>query len=105
MPVSINVAMPIGLVVNEVLTNALKHAFQGRETGLIKLHSLLDDEGCHVTISDDGVGLPQGAIWPQPGRLSAIIVKSLEQNAGARVLVTSEPDVGVSVTISFAKSA
>ncbi len=32
-PVSINVAMPAGLVVNELLTNALKHAFQGREGG------------------------------------------------------------------------
>ena len=101
--VSINVAMPIGLVVNEVLTNALKHAFKGRESGTILLHSLLDDDGCHVTISDDGVGLPPGKTWPQPGRLSAIIVKSLEQNAGARVAVTSAPGAGVSVTISFAK--
>lgn len=100
-PVSVNVAMPTGLVVNEVLTNSLKHAFKGREGGLIKLQSLIDDTGCHITISDDGVGLKEGGIWPQPGRLSAIIVQSLKQNASAKVSVDSTPGKGVSVKISF----
>ena len=39
-PVSINIAMPAGLVVNELLTNALKHAFVGRDGGTISLTSL-----------------------------------------------------------------
>ena len=104
-PVSINVAMPAGLVVNEVLTNSLKHAFTGREGGIIKLHSLIDDDGCHITVADDGVGLPEGAMWPQPNRLSAIIVQSLKQNAAANVSVESAPGKGVAVTISFAKPA
>ena len=104
-PVSINVAMPAGLVVNEVLTNSLKHAFTGREGGVIKLHSLIGDDGCHITVADDGVGLPEGATWPQPGRLSAIIVQSLEQNAAASVSVESSPGKGVAVTISFARPA
>lgn len=103
--VSVNVAMPAGLVVNEVLTNALKHGFAGRAGGIIKLHSLIDDDGCHITIADDGVGLPPDMVWPQPGRLSAIIVRSLEQNAAARVAVTSAPGEGVAVTISFARHA
>lgn len=104
-PVSINVAMPAGLVVNEVLTNALKHAFVGRDTGVIELHSLIDDDGCHITIADDGVGLPEGFAWPQPGKLSAIIVQSLKQNAAAKVAVVSTPGKGVAVTISFARPA
>ena len=104
-PVSVNVAMPAGLVVNEVLTNALKHAFVGRDTGTIKLHSLIDDNGCYITIADDGIGFPQGVTWPERGRLSAMIVHSLKQNAGASVTVTSTPGQGVSVTIFFAKPA
>jgi two-component sensor histidine kinase len=43
-PVSVNVAMPAGLVVNELLTNALKHAFVGRDGGTITLPSLVDVE-------------------------------------------------------------
>jgi two-component sensor histidine kinase len=101
-PVSINLAMPAGLVVNEVLTNALKHAFTGRQGGTITLHSLVDPTGCHVNIGDDGVGLPPGAQWPAQGKLSALIVRSLEQNAKARVDIQSAPGQGMQVAIFFA---
>ena len=104
-PVSVNVAMPTGLVVNELLTNALKHAFKGREGGIIKLHALVDDDGCVVTVEDDGVGLPIGAEWPQPRKLIALIVQSLTQNAGAQVDVHSTPGKGLRVTIRFARPA
>lgn len=103
-PVSINVAMPTGLVVNEVLTNALKHAFVDREGGTITLHSLVDDKGCQVTIADDGVGLPPGASWPTSGRLGSLIVQSLRQNAGATLSVESAPDQGLRVMIGFARA-
>lgn len=103
-PVSINVAMPTGLVVNELLTNALKHAFEGRDGGTIKLHSLVDDEGCRVTIADDGIGLAEGVEWPRVGKLGALIVKSLRQNADARLDVKSAPGEGVEVTIFFARA-
>ncbi|HWI86971.1 MAG TPA: histidine kinase dimerization/phosphoacceptor domain -containing protein [Sphingomonas sp.] len=102
-PVSINVAMPAGLVVNELLTNALKHAFKGRDHGTIRLHSLIDDTGCHIIISDDGVGLPDGVTWPKPGKLSAVIAQSLRQNAGATFTVDSAPGAGVNVTLFFAR--
>jgi two-component sensor histidine kinase len=101
---SVNVAMPAGLVVNELLTNALKHAFAGRDGGTMTLHSLIDDIGCHITVADDGVGLPDGVSWPKPGKLGAIIVQSLRQNALAQVIVNSKPGEGLSVTISFAKA-
>lgn len=102
-PVSINVAMPTGLVVNEVLVNALKHAFVGREGGTITLHSLVDAEGCEVTIGDDGVGLPPGVEWPTSGRLGALIVQSLRQNAGAKLAVESAAGQGLRVTIRFTR--
>jgi len=103
-PVSINVAMPTGLVVNELLTNALKHAFKGRDGGTITLHSLVDEEGCRVVVSDDGLGLPEGYVWPRPGKLSNMIVQSLRQNARARVEVGSEPGGGMRVTIVFTRA-
>jgi two-component sensor histidine kinase len=102
-PVSVNVAMPTGLVVNELLTNSLKHAFDGREGGTITLHSLVDKEGCRVVIADDGIGLAEGVMWPSPGRLSALIVQSLRHNAGASVDVVSSPGRGMRVTIGFAR--
>jgi PAS domain S-box-containing protein len=104
-PVSVNVALPIGLVVNEVLTNALKHAFIGRDSGTIILHGLVDGGGCRIVIADDGVGLPNGVEWPERGKLSALIVQSLRQNANARVDVESRANRGTCVTIAFIRSA
>lgn len=104
-PVSINVAMPAGLVVNELMTNALKHAFMNRDGGIITLSSLVDDAGCHVVISDNGVGLPEGTTWPKPGKLSAVIVQSLRQNAKAEIEVRSTPGDGLHVSIFFARKA
>ncbi|TBA40909.1 histidine kinase [Rhizobium ruizarguesonis] len=100
-PVSVDVAMPAGLVINELLTNTLKHAFVGRDGGEITLRCVVSDTGCRITVADNGVGLPQDVTWPQPGKLSAMIVQSLKQNARAEVEITSSPDTGMSVTLVF----
>lgn len=100
--VSVDVAMPTGLVVNELLTNSLKHAFQGRDGGTIILHSTTDVAGgCRVLIADDGVGLPEHGSWPKPGKLSSLIARSLMQNAAARMDVRSSPGQGMRVEICF----
>jgi two-component sensor histidine kinase len=100
--VSLDVAMPVGLVVNELLTNALKHAFQDRDGGEISLHFTTDEAvGCRLVVSDNGVGLPQGYEWPKPGKLSALIVRSLVQNASAKLEVASAPGQGMQVEIVF----
>lgn len=104
-PVSINVAMPTGLVVNELMTNALKHAFVGRDGGTITVSSLVNDSGCRVVVADDGVGLPEGATWPQSGKLGAVIAQSLKQNAKAKLDVCSAPNEGLRVEIFFAREA
>jgi len=103
-PVSVNVAMPTGLVVNELLTNALKHAFVGRDGGTITLHSLVEAGGCRVVVADDGIGLAAGEAWPKPGKLGAMIVQSLRQNAKAKLDVSSTPGKGVRVTIFFERA-
>lgn len=104
-PVSVNTAMPTGLVVNELLTNALKHAFRGREAGTITLKSVVDGDGCRVVVADDGVGLPEGESWPKPGKLGALIARTLRENARAEFEVTSAPGQGTRVTIRFRRSA
>ena len=103
-PVSINVAMPTGLVVNELLTNALKHAFQGRDGGTITLHSIVDGDGCRIVVADDGIGLPEGETWPKRGKLGALIARSLTENAKAEFEVNSSASEGTRVTIVFKRS-
>ncbi|KUR79116.1 hypothetical protein AQZ49_06135 [Novosphingobium sp. FSW06-99] len=101
-PVSVNVALPTGMVVNELMTNSLKHAFVDRDSGTILIHSLSDERGRRVVVADDGVGLPPDVSWPKHGKLGALIVQSLRQNAKADLAVDSQPGRGVRFTITFA---
>jgi PAS domain S-box-containing protein len=80
-PLSVNVAMPAGLLVNEMLTNALKYAFVGRSAGKVRLVCTV--EGGHVTVlvADDGVGLDDAQNWPSPRKLGALILQTLKENA------------------------
>lgn len=104
-PVSINIAMPTGLVVNELLTNSLKYAFREGTGGTITLHCIVDKAGCKVIVADDGVGLPADVSWPERGKLSALIVQTLRENAHAQLKVESERGQGTRVTIQFTRAA
>jgi len=56
----INTSIPCGLIVNELVSNSLKHAFTGREKGRIRI--VLQPENKNkfkLLVSDDGVGLPR----------------------------------------------
>jgi hypothetical protein len=57
-PISINVAMPVGLLVNELLTNAFKYAFRERGSGTIIVRCLHEQENHYrVVVADDGDAL------------------------------------------------
>jgi PAS domain S-box len=61
LPVIVDTAIPVGLVVNELLSNALKHAFPGDRKGTIGLGLSANDNGLiELRIRDDGAGLPPG---------------------------------------------
>jgi two-component sensor histidine kinase len=80
-PLSINIAMPAGLLINEMLTNALKYAFVGRNTGQLKLICKQESGRVTIVVSDDGVGLGEHQEWPSPRKLGALILQTLKENA------------------------
>ncbi len=102
-PVSINIAMPVGLAVNELLTNAFKYAFEQSESGVISLECLREEPNVYrVTVADNGKGLPPGASWPTEGKLGALIMQTLRENAKTELSVKSQPGCGTRVSIKFA---
>jgi PAS domain S-box-containing protein len=103
-PVSPNIAMPTGLAVNELVTNALKHAFVDRDGGTIRLECVADGDEWRVVVADDGVGLPQGVTWPQPGKMGAMIAHALQENGRARIEVASSMGDGVRVILRFPRA-
>jgi PAS domain S-box-containing protein len=101
-PVSVDVALPVGLAVNELLTNIFKYAFAGRDRGTITLECLRENGDQYVVVvADDGVGLPEGVTWPTPGKLGALVMQTLRENTKADLHVESSTALGTRVTVSF----
>ena len=91
-PFPISTAVPVGLIINELLSNALKHAFNGRGEGEIEV-SLIASEGgrINLTVSDDGVGLPPGFNINKSKTLGLRLVKILaEDQLQGNLEVTSD---------------
>ncbi len=58
--VTIDAAIPCGLIMNELLSNVFKHAFPGNRQGEIKIHLKKKDDRIDLKFKDNGVGLPEG---------------------------------------------
>ena len=83
-----NVSVSLGLIVTELVINALKHAFPGRnQRGHINVDYLADPNGWTLTVDDDGVGMPTGKNELKPG-LGTGIVEALSRQLGATVQVS-----------------
>jgi two-component sensor histidine kinase len=57
---NINKAIPCAIIINEVVTNSIKHAFPGHDSGNILIRMYKASGQYHLSISDSGVGLPEG---------------------------------------------
>jgi PAS domain S-box-containing protein len=75
--VDINTAIPVGLIINELVSNALKHAFPSDQKGTITIRSRYDDKVLSLVVRDDGIGLPPDLDWKNPESLGLRLVNSL----------------------------
>ncbi|MBM3133760.1 MAG: sensor histidine kinase [Chloroflexi bacterium] len=77
-PVSLDVetAMPCGLIVNELVTNALKYAFPAgvKEADEVRVEFRAEDATYTLVVSDNGVGLPPGLDWRKPKTMGLRLV-------------------------------
>gem|GEM_PF-1143957 len=73
---------PLGIIINELLTNIMKHAFTNRDAGLIKISLAKIDKHVTLTIQDDGNGLPAGFDINGSEGFGLILVKMLSQQLG-----------------------
>lgn len=83
-------AAAIGLIVNELITNALKHAFPERSSGTVWVNAEKIDGNLRLTITDDGDGLPSGFDWRRSPGLGFKIIDMLSQQLSATVAVENE---------------
>lgn len=89
---SVDALVPLGLLINEVISNSFKHAFKGRSSGTIIVH--LDGneaDGLHLRIGDDGVGLSDRESWKKPQSLGMELIHTLAGQLDVDVELTDAP--------------
>jgi PAS domain S-box-containing protein len=99
--VGADVAGRVGLLLSEALTNAFRHAFAGRDIGMVETRlQRLSNDVVRLQIADDGIGMPKGQDWPQPEGLGGRIVLALLRGLRARHSIDSSA-TGTTVTIDI----
>ena len=100
---SADVSVSLGLIVTELVINALKHAFPDGRRGLITVSYDSHGSGWTLAVHDDGVGMPSDAASATPG-LGTSIVEALARQLKAQVQVTAGHP-GTTVRIVHAQPA
>ena len=84
----VDIAVPCGLILNELAGNTLKHAFRGRSEGEVAVSLKKDDEvNVILRVADNGVGLPEGLEWRQAKSLGLRLVQMLSSQLDGKVEV------------------
>lgn len=96
----IDVAIPCGLIVNELVTNALKHAFPYERSGSIGISVISETPGrMKLVVVDDGVGLPEGVDIGRSAGLGLQLVATLIRQLRGSVAVRRHPGTTVELTL------
>lgn len=110
----IDTAIPCGLIINELVSNALKYAFPDEQPGKIQVRfeqsAPIDQIAMNrfsrvftLTVQDNGVGLPADLNLQQSRTLGMSLVKGLVKQIKGTIEISSQPGQGATFTISFTK--
>jgi PAS domain S-box-containing protein len=73
----IDSAIPLGLIINEIVTNSIKHAFPGELKGEIFIKIVQEDENYLIIVADNGIGLPEDLDLLKTGTLGMQLIRNL----------------------------
>ena len=81
----INTSIPLGLIVNELITNSLKHAFPNGMKGKINIDFYLKNDHYKFAVKDDGIGFPEDIDFQNTNSLGLQIVNSLTEQIDGEI--------------------
>jgi two-component sensor histidine kinase len=93
-------AIPCALVVNEILSNAYKHAFKGRKHGTIEVSAVQENGQIRITVRDDGIGIPDNFDISRTNSLGLKLIRTLVQSQLKGSLMFKSRN-GTEVTMEF----
>ena len=98
-------AIPCGLILNELISNALKHAFPDERRGVIRVELVkVDLDTAGLTVADDGQGMAEPGDISKSKSLGMRLVSTLTRQLRGKLDVTHQPGVTVRVTFPISVS-
>ncbi len=76
---NVRLLSPLGIIVNELLTNIMKYAFIGRDSGIISISAGVENSRARVVIRDNGVGIPESVNFGRSTGFGLDLVKMLAE--------------------------
>jgi len=100
--ININQALPCSLMLNEIITNSIKHAFDKTEKPTIVIN--LSETNGHImlSVSDNGCGLPENLNLENPSTLGFTLIMILKDQLNANLEIKS--DQGTTIKLTFKRS-
>jgi two-component sensor histidine kinase len=97
--IDINNMVPLGLIVNELVTNSMKHAFPNHKSGYIKIQLYHENEKITLVVSDNGIGLPEDVDYKKTNTLGLQLIKSLTEQINGEIRL--DQSHGTAFTVIF----
>ncbi|MBI5459877.1 sensor histidine kinase [Methanobacterium sp.] len=97
--IDINSAIPLGLILNELITNSMKHAFPDGRKGTVSISFEEKDDEFILKVSDDGIGFPSDLDYTKTNSLGMQLVTSLTSQINGKIEL--DRDHGTKFTLTF----
>jgi PAS domain S-box-containing protein len=101
-PLTIDIAIPCGLLLNELISNCLKHAFTDAPHGCLRVALHRDNGASVLTVGDDGPGFPAGTDFRNTTSFGLQLVTTLVDQLDGEISMTSNG--GTTFTVRFPKA-
>jgi PAS domain S-box-containing protein len=96
----IDAAIPCGLIINELVSNALRHAYPEGRRGTLSVTLVHNSDGTHtLAVRDDGVGLPPDLVLPPVATLGLALVETLSRQLEGTLSI--ERTGGTAISVRF----
>ncbi|MBO6586115.1 MAG: PAS domain S-box protein [Gracilimonas sp.] len=82
---NVNQAVPLALIVNELVSNAYEFAFEGRESGTITVDLKAENDTVSLSVKDNGIGLPEGFELENSPTLGTTLVLSYSEQINSKI--------------------
>jgi len=101
----VDTVIPIGLIVNELITNCLKYAFPDNRDGVIAVKLKEENQQLILSVSDNGIGMSEEMEKERMKAFGHKIIKAFRVKLGADILISGSEGTSVELTITKYKKA